>query len=106
MCRRIETTQFLHNCCDQTEHYNENKSLQLTHLLSIYHSSHQIRSDLFFLQICQVRILKVEYEVEKVKIYTLGKKNVGFTVEVTSDRIVIINNVTKQKKVYSIYELV
>ena len=49
--------------------------------------------------------MKTEYDVEKVRIYTLGKKNVGFTVEVTMNTVVIINNVTKERKEYSIYKL-
>jgi len=55
--------------------------------------------------IFEVGILKIEHEVEKIRIYTLGKKNVGFTVEVTMNTVVIINNVTKERKEYSIYKL-
>ena len=49
--------------------------------------------------------MKTEYDVERVRIYTLGKKNVGFTIEITMNTIVIINNVTKERKEYSIYKL-
>jgi len=50
--------------------------------------------------------LKIEHEVEKIRIYTLGKKNIGFTIEVTMDTIVVINNVTKERRKYSIYKLI